>query len=156
MHRRQLLANAAAFGLVTAAAPAIAFAPARASTRTMAEAFTASSEAEALDILFPGLAGQAEDTVRLTLPWMAARGMPVVARVECDRKVTQAIAITAANAARPLVTLAILMGTTGSFSARIMVPETTPVTAWVLTEAGLLTASRTIKVTRGGYGTTFP
>jgi hypothetical protein len=80
--------------------------------------------------------------------------MPVMARVDCDREFVQAIAITARDATHPLVTLAILRGSAGSFSARVRFRETSPVTAWALTETGLLTASRTIKITRGGYGMT--
>ena len=155
MDRRSLLKNMAASGLLLFAGTGVSLArhPSLAEP-DIATALNAKTEAEALAILFPGMTARPDGQARLTAPYLTTPDMPVTVRVDCDRTAVSAVAITATTARCPLVSLAMLHGTSGTFGTRIRLGRTSPVKAYVLAGNRLFVTAQTVKVTRGGYGTT--
>ena len=151
MERRDFLMGAAAFGALLIGVPIV---PARAADGA-AVAFAATSEDEVLARLFPGLRAQPCEAVELTAPYLALPGQAIMVRVAYHREPVQGIAITAPDADRPLVALAVLQRSAGVFGLRLRLQRSSPVVAYVLTGSGLYSAQQRVKVTRGGYGMHF-
>ncbi len=151
MERRDFLMGAAALGALLAGGP---FVPARAADGAAA-AFAATSEDQVLASLFPGLPARPSDAVELAAPYLATPGQAIMVRAAYRREPVQGIAITAPDAERPLVALAVLQRSAGVFGLRLRLQRSSPVVAYVLTESGLYSATRRVKVTRGGYGMSF-
>ncbi|WP_193369406.1 thiosulfate oxidation carrier protein SoxY [Pelagibius marinus] len=151
MERRDFLMGAAACGALLVGG---AIVPAWAGDGAAA-AFAANSEDEVLARLFPGLTARPSDAVDLIAPYLATPGQAIMVRAAYRREPAQGIAITAPDAERPLVALAVLQRSAGVFGLRLRLQRSSPVVAYVLSESGLYSATRRIKVTRGGYGMGF-
>ncbi|MEO3431401.1 thiosulfate oxidation carrier protein SoxY [Pelagibius sp. CAU 1746] len=151
MERRVFLQGAAACGLAMlggAVLPAVARGAA-------ATAFDARREDEVLSLLFPGLRPRPSASVELSVPYLATPGQAIMVRAAYRREPVQGLAITAPKAGRPLVALAVLQNAAGAFGLRMRLERSSPVVAYVLTQSGLYSAARRVKVTYGGYGMGF-
>jgi predicted secreted protein len=155
MERRSFLTGLAGIAALALDGPAMLVRPANAAVSRMRDAFNLADEAEVRRFLFPGLNARESSRVAVTLPNMAKPGQGMMVRVDYEFEPAQAIAITAENEPRPLIAFAAFHVGAASFAARIRLTRTTALRAYVLSKSGLSAASRTVKITRGGYGTTF-
>lgn len=155
MERRSFLAGLAGIAALALDRHGMMVAPASAAASRMRHAFDLTDEVEVRRILFPGLAARESSRVALALPYMARPGQGMMVRVDYGYEPVQAIAITAENEPRPLIAVAAFHVGAASFAVRIRLARTTALRAYVLTGSGLFAATRTVKITRGGYGTTF-
>jgi predicted secreted protein len=156
MERRLFLKSAAAFGAVSIGRPDLLLnRPAIAADRAVRVAFEATSEREALNMLFPGMGAQRSGLLRLSAPYLTTPRQTTTVRVDYVPEQAEAIAITATNSDHPLIALTMFHVAAGGFATRIRLKRTSRINAYVLTAQGLFTASRDVKVTRGGYGTDF-
>lgn len=153
MDRRSFLQNLTICSLLTVVEPAAVFVsrPALAGP-ILDRAFEARGEAEVLQALFGVERSQPCDRVVLEAPFMSAPGMGARIKVHSDRPAAHAIAVTISEADYPLAAIVRLQGARCFFCTDLRLERSSTVSAHVLTNDGLFSAARTIKVTRGGYG----
>jgi len=133
------------FGQLLASQPVLA-AP------VLDRAFAARGEAEALRVLFGFERSQPCERVVLGAPFVTAPGLGLRIKIRCDRPGAHAIAVTIREAEHPLATIVRLHGADCFFGTDLRMERSSTVTAHVLVDGGLFSASKAIKVTRGGYG----
>jgi predicted secreted protein len=153
MDRRSLLKSALGGGiLILTGLPAASRPIAGIGATDIEAALGASSEQEALRILFGQPQSQPSSSVKIAAPYLTTPGMPFSATISADLKNARTVALTLDRAAHPLAAFVRLSGAPCFFSTRLQLPETMTVTAHVQTDDGVFSASRTVKVTNGGYG----
>ena len=155
MKRRIFLKGSMAAGAIAVAAGAGLLAPTRVLAATWPEAaFTAKSEADALNALFGSADAQDSGDVTLKAPLQAENGAVVPIKVMTSLADVEAIAVVVVKNPSPFVTsLQIVAGSTGGmFSARIKMGQTSPVNCYVKAGGKVYKTSQEIKVTVGGCG----
>ena len=115
-------------------------------------AFDARSEADALVALFGTERSQPCDRINLTVPFVTDAALGAQIKIWSAIESPRAIAIMIRNSEHPLAAFVRLKKAQCFFATHIKVAKTTPVIAHVLTTDGLHSASKTVKVTNGGYG----
>lgn len=115
-------------------------------------AFDARSEAEALVALFGTERSHPSDRINLSVPFVTDAALGAQIKIWSAIESPRAIAIMIRNSEHPLAAFVRLKKAPCFFATDIKVAKTTPVIAHVLTTDGLHSASKTVKVTNGGYG----
>jgi predicted secreted protein len=151
MQRRGFLAGVSACGAVLCGASAVPSAAVGAPD--IAAAFQSSTEEQALGHLFPGFRAKASGRVRLTVPLVITATHAVMIEVAHDHDSPAAVAITLAQATAPLAAYMTSVAPVKRFAIKLRIDRSTTVTAHVLAGGTLISATRYVKVTRGGYGT---
>jgi len=155
MERRFFLQSMVAWGAFLIGGLPRILQPAQAANEAVQRAFETSLETDALAALFPGMRAEPSEKVKLTAPYLALPNQAISVRVDCPHTPVQAIAITAAQAKRPLVAVAAFFRPGRTFTTPMLLAQTSQINAFVLTEDGLFSASHLTKVTGGGYGMHF-
>ena len=155
MKRRIFLKSSMAAGAIAVAAGAGLLAPTRVLAAAWPEAaFTAKSEADALNAFFGSADAQDSGDVTLKAPLQAENGAVVPIKVMTSLADVEAIAVVVAKNPSPFITsLQMAAGSAGGmFSARIKMGQTSPVNCYVRAGGKVYKASQEVKVTVGGCG----
>jgi predicted secreted protein len=152
MIRRKFLSGSLALGVGTISVSSFATGIAAPSRLTINQAMQAKNEQAVMDLLFKGVTATPDNGVELSAPFIVTPGTGATVAVSCNDISATAIAITATNLQRPLVAYVVLHDALAAVSVRMQLKRTSPVNAYILTERGLFSSSRIIKVTNGGYG----
>jgi sulfur-oxidizing protein SoxY len=151
--RRLLLKGSVGAGAVGVAVSAGLLTPTAVLAEWPEAAFHAEDQAAALKDLFGSDATEASDLVKIKAPDIAENGAVVPVTVEGDIEGAKAISIIAAGNNTPLIaSFELGEGAMPFVSTRIKMAKTADVVAVVQTDAGLLSASKPVKVTIGGCG----
>ncbi|WP_058556710.1 thiosulfate oxidation carrier protein SoxY [Thiohalocapsa sp. ML1] len=151
--RRILLKGSLGAGAVGVAVSAGLLTPGAVLADWPEAAFAADSQAAALSDLFGSDATEASDKVKVKAPDIAENGAVVPVTVESEVENAKAISIIASGNNTPLIASFELGSDAVPFvSTRIKMAKTSDVVAVVQTDAGLLSASKSVKVTIGGCG----
>jgi sulfur-oxidizing protein SoxY len=151
--RRILLKGSLGAGAVGVAVSAGLLTPGAVLAAWPEAAFSADNQAAALNDLFGSDATEASDKVKVKAPDIAENGAVVPVTVESEVENAKAISIIASGNNTPLIASFELGSDAVPFvSTRIKMAKTSDVVAVVQTDAGLLSASKSVKVTIGGCG----
>jgi sulfur-oxidizing protein SoxY len=151
--RRILLKGSLGAGAVGVAVSAGLLTPGAVLAAWPEAAFAADNQAAALSDLFGSDATEASDKVKVKAPDIAENGAVVPVTVESEVENAKAISIIASGNNTPLIASFELGSDAVPFvSTRIKMAKTSDVVAVVQTDAGLLSASKSVKVTIGGCG----
>ncbi len=153
MDRRHFLQTAAAAGTLTLFASRGLVATELAHAMDWPNpAFEATSEAQALQVLFGSSQATPTDKVNVKIPELSD-GSAVPVRVQSSLSGIEQIALLTTNNERPLNTFVTFSDASVPFSTRIRVEKTSPIHVYVKAGDELFVASAQIKITRyAGYG----
>ncbi len=122
--------------------------------RTIKAAFGTVSEPEVLNMLFGGVRAKPSSRVTVMAPFVTSPALAATVKVISSLDGARAIALTIKQAEHPLAAFVRLSGAPCFFSTRIQMEQTSPVSAYVLTDSGVFGTSTRVKVTQGGHGIT--
>jgi len=152
MKRRDFIFGAAAIAAAGSATSSFAVAAVAQADR-IDQAFEAPTADEALALLFPGMQAVEAAGTKLAAPLIVTAAMPVLAKAGHATLDLRAAALIAEGAARPLVGYAEFDRPARGFGVKCNVGRSGMLSAYLLTDRGLLVRSQFVKVTLGGYGT---
>ena len=115
-------------------------------------AFRATSEAEVLHHLFGEAPRQASKQIKLWAPDVTTTYLQLPVKIAADLPGARAIALTVQRASTPLAAFVLLSGASCFFTTRLLLNETTRLSAHVLGIKAVFSAATMVRVTRGGYG----
>lgn len=118
-------------------------------------AFKAKSEADALRHLFGNAPRQASPRIKLWAPYVTTPDLQLPVRVAASLPGARAIALTVQRADTPLAAFVLLSGASCFFTTRLTLNQTSRLSAHVLADSAVFSATTLVKVTRGEYGMHF-
>jgi sulfur-oxidizing protein SoxY len=116
-------------------------------------AFEATNEADVLRLLFGAQGATPNAGVKIEAPLLAMYAKGVAVKVQCELEGVELIALVTRNNQHPLNDVVRLAGAVGYFNTRIRLERSSPVVAYVKAGDALYSATASVKLSRGGYGT---